>query len=166
MKLTKEESLAAIKAACNVKAGWSEEAQKALEEREAAQEANYIVNHTPDWVEVQLEALSKLYYWDDKRYAEESQELAILANKQLNLEKNVKKGDFEDITFNQICDLLAGEQQELENELFEQLDPPVFGLVQNRKDINYQRAREEIGDVAACLVGLLAKLNKMEKEEK
>ena len=50
--------------------------------------------------------------------------------------------------------------------MFEQLDLPVSGLVQNRKNINYQRAREEIGDVAACLVGLLAKLNKMEKEEK
>ncbi len=109
-----------------------------------------------------IEELPKLYYWIDKRYAVESQKLAILANKQLNLEKNAKKGDFENLTLKAIKELYLQEYFELHYELF-QSDQFSF-VIEQRKKINYQRVREEIGDVAACLVGLLAKLDRMEKE--
>lgn len=109
------------------------------------------------------EELYKSYYWNGKRYAEESVELAILANKQLNLEKNAKKGNFEDLCdLKKIYSFLLSEVTEVKNELFDDI---IFQGTREKEKINYQRAREEIGDVAACLVGLLAKLNKMEKEE-
>lgn len=144
---------------CNTNINWSHEAQKALKE---------------------TEDLTDLYYWLDKRYAKESQELAILANRQLNLEKNVCKGDFEDLeiyheTKINIFSSIADELYELKNELLDDsnccFDPECecggnYVHYKKKEKINYQRAREEIGDVAACLVGLSAKLNKMEKEEK
>lgn len=99
----------------------------------------------------------------DARYERDCIRLYYLAKRQLNLEKNAKKGDFENLTLRGIKELYLQEYFELHAELFEQIHP---FILEQKKKINYQRAREEIGDVAACLVGLLAKLNKMEKEEK
>lgn len=98
------------------------------------------------------------------RYLVECKELFYLAKRQLNLEKNAKKGNFEDLCdLKKIYSFLLSEVTEVKNELFMDV---MFQGTREKEKINYQRAREEIGDVAACLVGLLAKLNKMEKEEK
>jgi len=103
------------------------------------------------------------------RYQHRCTELFYLAKQQLNLPKNAAKGNFEDLCdFRQIMQFLKSEVDEVERELTDvQLCCETcmeFNEVEKEK-INYQRAREEIGDVAACLVGLLAKLDKMEKEE-
>lgn len=153
MTITKEQ----IEAACNVKAGWSEEAQKALEERENL-ELNYIPSLHEAWERVSQDSPN------ETRYEKDCIRLFYLAKRQLNLEKNVKKGDFEDLTLCDIKELYLQEYFELHYELFQRDQFAYF--IEPRKKINYQRVREEIGDVAACLVGLLAKLNKMEKEEK
>lgn len=124
-----------------------------------------------------IEKTNELYFWVDKRYANECAQLAILANKQLNLPKNVAKGNFEDLCdLEKIIGFLEDEVEEIKEELTDYEmscfnpececggDDRRYYKIGNK--INYQRAREEIGDVAACLVGLLAKLDKMEREEK
>jgi hypothetical protein len=104
------------------------------------------------------------------RYYHKCVELFYLAKKQLNLPKNVEKGDFEELSLHKICTLMNGEQRELEDEIFEFISfgcmNAHLGYVQQKEKVNFQRVREEIGDVAACLVGLLAKLDNMEREEK
>jgi hypothetical protein len=97
------------------------------------------------------------------RYTKECQILSELTHKQLNLEKNAKKGPFEELSIKDIMEMLYDEKKELVDELF--YYPEKWKMTEKKK-IDFQRAREEIGDVAACLVGLLAKLDNMEKEEK
>lgn len=158
---------------CNVKSGWSEEAHKALEERE-----RFNLNYTPSlheaWERVSQDSPN------ETRYEKDCIRLFYLTKRQLNLEKNAKKGDFEGLeiyheTNINLLSLIEDEFSELKDELLEATfschDPDCecggnYDCYKEKKKINYQRAREEIGDVAACLVGLLAKLNKLEEEEK
>jgi len=94
------------------------------------------------------------------RYEKECLELAELAKKQLNLEKNRDKGRFEDLSISEIYDLITDEICEVHEELYYD-----YGFSELRDSFNYERIIEELSDVAACLAGLLAKINKM-KESK
>lgn len=153
MTITKKQ----IDVICNANIGWSEEAQKALEERERL-ELNYTSSLYETWDRISQDCPK------GTRYEKDCIRLFYLAKRQLNLEKNAKKGDFETLSPMQIVSLLKKEIIEVEGELLYFASDSIEE--HEAKDINYQRAREEIGDVAAYLVGLLAKLNKMEKEEK
>lgn len=82
------------------------------------------------------------------RYWWESYFLRCLALEQLNSEKNKVKGNFEDLGIVQIKEKIIEEFTELNNEL----------SFPDSSNINFERALEELGDVAACLTGLLAKL--------
>lgn len=152
MKITKKQ----VEDICNAKTDWPEEAQKALEEMEKF-ELNYTTSLHEAWDKLSQDPPNQT------RYEKDCVSLFYLAKRQLNLEKNAKKGNFEDLDLSDIKSLYLQEYFELHHELF-QRDQFCF-VTEQRKKIDYQRAREEIGDVAACLVGLLAKLNKMEKEE-
>lgn len=143
LNFTQEEIKEHVTNICNVKGGWSEAAQKVLEERELR------VN-------------------PEERYVHDCIQLFYSAKEQLNLPKNASKGNFEDLNLEDIFRFLIDEIDEIRDEIYEvsewRLGEDPIERIKNK--INYQRAREEIGDAAACLVGLLAKLNKMEKEEK
>jgi NTP pyrophosphatase (non-canonical NTP hydrolase) len=113
-----------------------------------------------------IEELNNMTWTRDKRYTKECEILASLALQQLNLEKNVKKGDFEDMhLYHEHTWCITELLEEEINELMDELTQSGFTNTVLKSKINYQRAREELGDVAACLVGLLAKLNKMESKE-
>jgi len=81
------------------------------------------------------------------RYAKACQILALLANQQLNQEKNKLKPDFEDLKLQQV-------RQKFNEEMTEFWDEVKNG---NRK-INFERTFAELGDVAACVVGFLVAL--------
>jgi len=83
----------------------------------------------------------------NKRYDLESSLLGYLAGQQLNSEKNKVKGKFEDFHYDEILCLLKQELDELEGELL-------------NVRVDFRRTFDELGDVAACLTGLLAWLNK------
>jgi len=75
--------------------------------------------------------------------------IATLAKCQLNLEKNINKDKFEHMSLNDIMNKLHEETQELESEFF-------------REKLDFQLIYNEIGDVAACLTGLLAFVKSVE----
>lgn len=79
-----------------------------------------------------------------KRYKNECEFLYKITLNQLNLPKNKIKPNFETYELNEIIKLLRQELVELEAELFQE-------------KISETRIAEEVGDVAACLVGLIAK---------
>lgn len=92
------------------------------------------------------------------RYEGECQQLLEMAKNTLNLPKNACKGNFEDLlSIEEILELLENEVEELNYEFWK-----VFSSELKEK-INFSRAREELADVVGCCVGLLAKLNSMEK---
>lgn len=78
------------------------------------------------------------------RYKNECEFLYNITLNQLNLPKNKIKPNFETYELNEIIKLLRQELVELEAELFQE-------------KTNETRIAEEVGDVAACLVGLIAK---------
>lgn len=86
------------------------------------------------------------------RYQEETKMLSYLARKQLNLEKNKDKDNFEDMDFKNIIMKLVEEVGELIQEF-------------KHDAIDYSSATLEIGDCAAVLTGLLACVNKKHKEQ-
>lgn len=94
------------------------------------------------------------------RYDKECTQLAELALKQLNLDKNKIKSDFESMRLEDIYLGLIEETIEVKEELFSKWT----GYTHIKKDINYQRLMEEIGDSASYLVGLLAKINIINSE--
>ena len=79
-----------------------------------------------------------------KRYKNECEFLHKITLNQLNLQKNRIKPNFEDYELKEIIKLLRQELVELEAELYQE-------------QTNETRIAEEVGDVAACLVGLIAK---------
>jgi len=79
-----------------------------------------------------------------KRYKNECEFLYNITLNQLNLPKNRIKPNFETYELNEIIKLLRQELIELEAELFQEKS-------------NKTRISEEVGDVGACLVGLIAK---------
>jgi hypothetical protein len=81
------------------------------------------------------------------RYAQASEALGRLANTQLNLDKNKIKCDFEDMTLQEIKTKLNEEITEFWNE-----------LKGGHRKINFEKALNELGDIAACLVGFLVLL--------
>lgn len=94
------------------------------------------------------------------RYEKECDRIAGMAKTALNLPKNACKERFEDLDIFKVFDLLWSEFEELTQEFYNNH----YGKL-DVKNINSQRAREELADVVACCVGLLAKLNAMENEE-
>lgn len=92
------------------------------------------------------------------RYEKECQQLAEMAKTALNLPKNACKGKFEDVDLDMCIYGMELEIKELQDELF-------YSDRDQKTNINFKRAREEFADVAACCVGILAKLNAMEEEE-
>ena len=95
------------------------------------------------------------------RYTMESLDLAILARRQLNLPKNVIKPNFEDMELIDILDKLYEEMQELIQELFTHALPHNV----QKSEIDFERVEFELGDCAACLVGVLAKIESMKGVE-
>ena len=91
-----------------------------------------------DWQEKGI--LTKDCYLD--RYKYESLLLSLLTNSQLNLDKNVSKPNFEDMSLLDIVLKLEEEIKELFKELKYQISPI--------------DAIKEIGDCAAVLTGLLS----------
>ena len=94
------------------------------------------------------------------RYERECIKLGEMANEALNLPKNVDKPKFETINIIKIYNLLEEEIEELKYEFFH------HGQINTQKDIHeidFKRAKEELADCAACLVGLLAWVNKQEE---
>lgn len=81
------------------------------------------------------------------RYSDECKMLASLAKRQLNSEKNLKKPDFETMKLSEIFDKLYEELAELRFEL------------KVSDDFLEKETFHELGDVAACLVGILAYIN-------
>lgn len=84
------------------------------------------------------------------RYERECRMLAYLSKRQLNLSKNKLKPNFEEQPLEVVFDKLMEEIEELRAEV-------------EKEDINFNLLRFELGDVAGCLVGLIAKSNQMEK---
>lgn len=93
------------------------------------------------------------------RYEKECQQIAEMAKNALNFPKNACKGDFEGITLVEIYEIFQKEVIELEYELFN--NRTTRGWV-----IDFTRAREELSDVVASCVGLLAKINSLEKGDR
>jgi len=94
-----------------------------------------------------------------ERYDHETKMLAYLSKRQLNLEKNKIKENFEDMSFENIVKKLDEEIAELKHEV----NILILG------DKSYytnaiQRTFFEIGDCAAVLTGLIAKLNSKKNE--
>lgn len=86
------------------------------------------------------------------RYKNECFELTQLALMQLNNPKNACKARFETLDIRTLLKLIKDELDELELELE---DLP----------LTVDRAREELADCAACLVGTLAYINQFKREE-
>lgn len=97
---------------------------------------------------------------DAKRYEKECQQLGEMAKNALNSPKNSSKERFEYLGLTSIVWLLGLELDELYDELYENKEQSYLVKI----PINFKRAREELTDVAACCVGLLAKLNDMEQQ--
>jgi hypothetical protein len=89
------------------------------------------------------------------RYERECRQLGELARKQLNLEKNKCKEDFEDMSINAIFKKIDEEVNELKYE---------FNSFNINKKVNYERVTDETGDISACLAGLLAWISKQRAE--
>lgn len=87
------------------------------------------------------------------RYEKECHQLAELAKRQLNLEKNKAKEDFEYMTTYAIWMKFKEEVNELAHELF------------MSKYIGYDLIEAELGDTVGCLVGLLAKINQIQRNK-
>jgi len=81
-----------------------------------------------------------------KRYEQECGMLSYLAKRQLNLEKNMVKPDFDTYDLHELFKLLKGEMDELEKEIY-------------AEDFNVERCLLELGDCAAYMVGLLVKIS-------
>lgn len=96
-----------------------------------------------------------------ERYERECKQLGLLAQKQLNLPKNVVKENFEDMSITKIYGKIEEEFHEFMDEAY------IFRMlsVEPKKDIDFDKAYADLGDVAACLVGMLAKLNRMREEQ-
>ena len=90
--------------------------------------------------------LIKDYCSKEIRYDIETNYLRFIVINQLNLPKNKQKGKFEVTNFEQLFCLLLEEVYELQKELV------------NKKELDSIRILEEIGDIGAFLVGILAKL--------
>lgn len=96
------------------------------------------------------------------RYEHQCEILKNLSQHQLNLPKNKVKGDFEDLKLSQIIALISQEHYELFEEVSKLLELQIFdpeNLVERGK--LKIRIMEEIGDVAACLTGLIAKIGEI-----
>lgn len=91
------------------------------------------------------------------RYEDECKMLAYLAKRQLNLEKNKVKENFEDLEIEDVFNLSAVELREVYEEF---MSYSGFNGYSPKKEINYESFLSEIGDVAACLVGMIAWINK------
>lgn len=87
------------------------------------------------------------------RYEKECRQLGMLAEKQLNLPKNSIKQNFEDMSIRGIVLKIQEEFDELKEELL------------NKRVMNYERVYSEAGDMGACIVGLLSKINRLKHED-
>lgn len=88
---------------------------------------------------------TKLYKYH--RYSLESELLRLLSITQLNISKNASKPPFESLHINEIVNKVKEELNEFLSEIYNPAP-----------EINFKRAFEELGDVAACLVGCCAYL--------
>lgn len=95
-----------------------------------------------------------------ERYERECKQLGLLAQNQLNLPKNVIKPDFEDMNIVDIFRKFYEELDELKSEIL--MDK---NFIHIKKEINFHKTFSELGDTAACLAGLIAKLNRMKEEQ-
>ena len=86
------------------------------------------------------------------RYEKECIQLGKLAERQLNLPKNVVKQNFEDMSIILIVLKIQEEFDELKEELL------------NKRVINYERVYSEAGDLSGCIVGLISKINRIREE--
>lgn len=100
------------------------------------------------------------------RYKNECKMLSYLAQKQLNLPKNRIKERFEDMHLFSILSKISEEIDELKKELIEtSVTGPNLKVSRIIKDsINIEKTFSELGDVAACLVGLTAWLNRYKED--
>ena len=106
-----------------------------------------------------------------ERYKKECEQLRELAFQQLNLIKNMDKGCFTTISFGECMNLLKDEVDELDNEFTKIISDNAIAHWEafeqkEIKEIDFDRVFEEIGDVAAILVGLIAKANSIKKDGK
>lgn len=100
------------------------------------------------------------------RYHELSFFLGKLAQYALNKEKNSSKDNFEDMSTQNIFQLLVDELHELKSELFN-WDHSLAPAFLPHLNGNEEKMIEELADVAGCCVGLLAKiLKEISKNEK
>jgi hypothetical protein len=84
------------------------------------------------------------------RYKRDCIAIAILSNRQLNLKKNSTKPNFEDMSFS---DILKGMRDEIAE-------------LQHEYPFNVTRCFEELGDVAAYVVGMYAHLREIRRKNK
>ena len=103
-----------------------------------------------------------------ERYKEECKLLADLAFQQLNLIKNRDKGDLEESSFITLVKNLKDEAEELENEFLDFFldkdgDIDFTEEKSSHLDIDFDRVLEEVGDVAAFLVGIVSKVQSLKR---
>ncbi len=79
----------------------------------------------------------------EKRYLEQTQVLKAITLHQLNSEKNIKKEPLENLHPLELIKLASIELGEVSNEF------------NSEKPINHIRILEEVGDVAAFLIGII-----------
>ena len=99
-----------------------------------------------------------------KRYELECKKLGNLALQQLNLEKNACKEKFEDMSIDDIFKGLLEEVTEVKEEIYDLTSFYGSEFSALKKDIDIEKLKAEIGDVASFCVGVLAWLQRRNEE--